>query len=300
MNYKFTIFTPTYNRRNQLRFLYTDLINQTFKDFEWLIVDDGSNDGTNELVNEWKKEGLINIEYIYKQNGGKHTAINMGVSRARGELFFLADSDDRILSDGIENIYKSWEELEDKSQFCGVTGLFQFENGNLVGSQFDNDHLEVPFSDLYYKYNVKGDKVVCFLTKILKKYPFPENKSIKFVMEAVVWDEISKDYKIKCVNNIIQIKEYYDDGITMNTYNLNNLRGLAFSYLNIINNSTWPFNKYRRLWKWQYINLVSHSLLVRDNYFNQIKKNIDKLMYLLFFVRGYIAFIRMKKFVDTE
>ncbi len=114
--FKFTIFTPTYNRAYMLENLYNNLKEQTFKDFEWLIVDDGSTDNTKELVNTFIDEKLININYIIKQNGGKHTAMNLGSEYSQGELFFVVDSDDGLVKDALEKMNKSWQSVKEKDK----------------------------------------------------------------------------------------------------------------------------------------------------------------------------------------
>ena len=296
-DYAFTVFTPTFNRKKFLRNIYEDLKCQTFKNFEWLIVDDGSSDGTKDLVECWKNENIININYIYKKNGGKHTAINVGVKNARGELFFLADSDDRIVSNALEIMYKEWNGIDNKEGFCGIIGLFSYNDGNIVGTKFNEEYKDIPFVDVYKKYNIKGDKTVLFTTSIMREFPFPERDGIKFIMESVVWDEMSKKYNVKCINEVIQVKEYLDDGLTKSSYSRRILNGIAYSNLLLINQNTYPIRKYTRDRVWNYINLCSNSLLIGVNYFNEIDKFFDKFMYVLFYIRGYASYIRMKKYV---
>ena len=109
MEYKFTIFTPTYNRADLLKKLYESLKNQSFKNFEWLIVDDGSTDNTCETIQGFQEENIIDIRYIKKENGGKQRAYNVGVENAKGELFICLDSDDIYVENGLEIILKYWE-----------------------------------------------------------------------------------------------------------------------------------------------------------------------------------------------
>ena len=118
-----TIFTPTYNRAYRLTALYESLCSQTCKDFEWLIVDDGSSDNTEELVNGWINENKIDIRYIKQQNGGKHRAINNGVKNARGILFFIVDSDDILPDNSIDRVAVHYKMIEGKSEFGGLCGL---------------------------------------------------------------------------------------------------------------------------------------------------------------------------------
>ena len=144
--YKFTIFTPTYNREYTLSRLYDDLKKQTYKDFEWLIVDDGSTDNTEELVKKFIDEDILDIRYIKKKNGGKHTAINTGVKNANGEFFFIVDSDDGLMPNSMDLVIQEWDKLEDKSEFCGVVGLCsRMEDGKTLGTEIPEEHLICSF-----------------------------------------------------------------------------------------------------------------------------------------------------------
>lgn len=295
--YKFTVFTPTYNRSYILENLYNDLKEQTFKDFEWLIVDDGSTDDTKNLVNKFKNENLLNIRYIYKENGGKHTAINLGVEKALGELFFIVDSDDGLVSDSLEVADNEWNSIEDKSKFCGVVGLCAHQNGETLGSEVPQDKLICHFADLYYKFGVKGDKTIVFDTSILKQYPFPERKEIKFLPESVVWYEISKNYKVKCINKHMIIREYLEDGLTNNVLSKNSLKGRALEYLYLTNQNTYPIDRYPYMWVKNYINLARYSLLSESSYYKEINKFGDKFMYGVCFPLGYYKYLKQKKHV---
>lgn len=291
---KFTVFTPTYNREYTLKKLYQSLKKQTYKEFEWLIVDDGSTDNTKELVQNFIDESILNIRYVYKENGGKHTAINVGVKNANGELFFIVDSDDGLVEDAIEIANNEWDTIEDKSNFSGVVGLCVYENGQVIGTQMPEDKKICSFTDLYFKYGVKGDKSIVFLTDILKKYPFPERKEVKFLPESIVWHEISKKYNVKCVNKPMIIREYLEDGLTQNILSKSSLKGRALEFLYLINQNTYPITKYPYMWVKNYINLARYSLLSKSSYFNEINRFYDKVVYILFYPLGYLKYTRQK------
>ena len=99
---RLTVFTPTYNRRELLTRAYKSLTKQTIKDFEWLIVDDGSTDHTDDEVKKWIDDGIIHIRYHYRENGGKMRAHNTGVGLADTELFLCLDSDDYLVENAVE------------------------------------------------------------------------------------------------------------------------------------------------------------------------------------------------------
>lgn len=210
-----TVFTPLYNRAYIIERLYTSLKNQTTKDFEWLVIDDGSTDNAQEKFDAWKnQDNGFEIRYIKCENGGKHRAINKGVLLAKGELFFIVDSDDCLPEDSISIIIEIEKSIENKSRFAGLSGVKRTLDDKLVGTTFESEYVDATALERG-KYGITGDKSEVFYTEILKKYPFPEFEGEKFVTEDVVWSRIAFDgYKIRWTNAPIYICEYLDDGLT--------------------------------------------------------------------------------------
>ena len=233
---KFTVFTPTFNRKELLEKLYKSLQKQTFKDFEWLIVDDGSTDGTGEKVKEFLEESKLDIKYFYKENGGKQRAYNFATDKANGELFICLDSDDEYVENGFETILKYWEKYEKNGEIAGMGYLSMYPDGEIIGSSFPEKEMISTQFDIYNKYGVKGDKGLMFRTEIIKKYKFPVFDDEKFITEAVVYNRICEKYKMVYVNEKIEIKEYQEDGLTAKYNNLllRNPKGQAL-YHNEIN-----------------------------------------------------------------
>lgn len=293
----FTVFTPLYNRSIFLKKIYDSLLIQSFQDFEWLIVDDGSNDNPELVIEQFIFENKISINYYKKHNGGKHTAINYGVSHAQGSLFIILDSDDFFASNALELLHKEWVNIKDDHSICGIVGLSSYIDNTIVGSSFPDGLKKASFSDLYYKYHVTGDKTVAFKTSVMKEYPFPEEDGIRLVFEAVVWHDMSKKYKVRCVNQIIQFVEYQNEGLSNSSYKLWYLKSMAFSYFTLIQNKTHPFKKYPKTFVWNYIHLAINSKLIKENYFNKLKLQ-DKFIYLLVLPRAYFAYLRMKRKIN--
>lgn len=220
---RITVFTPTYNRGYIIKNLYKSLQKQSFNDFEWIVVDDGSTDNTEELFEVFQRENnTFPITYVKVKNGGKHRAINKGVKLAKGELFFIVDSDDYLTNDSLEiidSVEKSIPE-EEKQFFAGVCGLRGYDNNKIIGKTFDGDILDITMLQRT-QYNVLGDKSEVFYTKILKKYPFPEFKDENFITECVVWDKIAYDgYKLRFFNKINYICDYLPDGLSAHSNEL--------------------------------------------------------------------------------
>ena len=224
-----TVFTPTYNRGYTLENLFNSLLVQTNKNFEWLIVDDGSTDNTEDLVNRFKDVSSFKIRYIKKKNGGKHTAINCGVNLAEGFLFFIVDSDDQLTKDAIEKLYKWEQSLEKKKDFAGISGNKGDVLGNLLGSTFKGNYIDATNIERREN-NILGDKAEAYYTSVLKKFPFPEIEGENFMTEAIVWDKIAASgLEIRWFNDIIYIVEQREDGLIAqgNSRYANNPKGYA-------------------------------------------------------------------------
>ena len=289
-----TLFTPTYNRAHLLSRLYNSILIQDVIDVEWLIVDDGSIDDTEALIENFKKESIINIRYYKKSNGGKHTAINFGLQYAKGELFFIIDSDDVLAENALKIIKTHYQSIKNNDKICGIVGLSQYiDKQEIVGDYFLRDDWEVSFADIYLKYHLKGDKSVAFKTEVLKKYPFPEKQGIRFVFEAVVWHEMSKKYNVLALNKIVQFVEYQKSGVSDSSFKKWYIQSLAFSFFHLIKNKTYPLLKYPHHFFWNYIHLAINSLLSGESYYKQLFL-IDKMLYLILYPRAYYTFLKLK------
>jgi len=213
--YAFSVFTPTYNRAHLLPRVYECLEKQTFRDFEWLIVDDGSTDNTGEVVKELGSKASFPVRYVAKPNGGKPTAVNRGAQEAHGFLFAILDSDDWYPPQTLERFWHHWQSIPADLQpgFVGVTALCSYPSGEMIGTRFPRDVFDSDAIDLRYRYRVEGDKGGCVRTDILRQYSYPEDLG-KFVSESLVWNRISKSYQTRFVNEVLTIKEYQSGGLT--------------------------------------------------------------------------------------
>lgn len=210
-----TVFTPTYNRAHLLGRVYESLCAQQFTDFEWVIVDDGSTDGTASLVQGFIAERRIDIKYLSQANGGKHRAINHGVSQAQGELFFIVDSDDSLPADSLQSIASEWAAVSD-SAVGGVAGLDATPAGQTIGCGLPSDAIECNSIDIRLRHHVTGDMAEVFTTSVMREFPFPEIEGERFCPEALVWNRIARKYKLRYFNKVIYIAEYQPDGLTDN------------------------------------------------------------------------------------
>ncbi len=228
----FTVFTPTYNRGYILNKLYQSLKNQSYKDFEWLIIDDGSTDNTRKIVDEWISENNIKIRYFYKKNSGKQKTYNLAIKKAQGEFFICIDSDDQYTEDALEKILIYWSRIKNKNKYAGLTYLSMFPDGKLIGTEFPKNEFDSNHFDIYYKYNVKGDKGMMFRTSVLREFYFPEIAEEHFITEGTLYNRISRKYKTRYINEKLEIKDYQENGLTTKYKNLmlSNPKGSALYF----------------------------------------------------------------------
>ena len=194
-----SIITPTHNRATLLPRLFQSLKTQTDKDFEWIVVDDGSTDNTQEVVSSFKVENgdSFPITYIRKENGGKHTALNRGVRAAQGSLIMIADDDDLLPPDAIDIIRHSWVKIEFQASVGGIAGLdVNKRTGEIIGSGLPKEHILCNAMDIRYRYHVTGDLKEVFRTDVLKDFPFPEIAGEMFCPEQLVWFRIAQKYSL--------------------------------------------------------------------------------------------------------
>lgn len=209
-----TVFTPTYNRAHLLGRLYESLCAQRFTDFEWLIVDDGSTDGTASLVQGFIAERRIDIKYLSQRNGGKHRAINHGVGQAKGELFFIVDSDDSLPPHALETIANEYAAIRGNDSFGGVAGYMASHSGEEIVQQNVNDRYDCTALEIRYKFHIKGDLAEVFRTTVLKEFPFPEIANEQFCPEALVWNRIAQRYRLRYFHKVIYHRDYLADGLS--------------------------------------------------------------------------------------
>ena len=227
---RLTVFTPAYNRAHTLPRTYESLCNQKCKDFCWLIIDDGSTDDTEQLVKGWmEKDNGFEIQYIYKENGGMHTAHNTAYENITTELNVCVDSDDCMAEDGVAKILKKWDEVKD-SGYAGIIGLDADMNGKIIGKSFPKSMKETTLMG-YYAMGGAGDKKLVYRTDIIKKYPpYPVFEGEKYVALAYKYRLIDQDYKLAVLPQILCNVEYQEDGSsgTMWKQYLKNPKGFAF------------------------------------------------------------------------
>lgn len=279
---RITVFTPAYNRSHTLPKTLESLKRQKNKQFKWLIVDDGSTDNTKKLVQQWLKEDYgFEIKYIYKENGGMHTAHNVAYENIDTELNICIDSDDCLAEDAIDKILTFWDSHEHEN-YAGIIGLDSDLNGNLIGKDL-GDLKETTLSG-YYNQGGFGDKKLVYRTDIINEYPpYPVFEGERYVGLNYKYILIDQEYKLLVLNEILCNVEYQLDGSTNNMWKqyYNNPRGFAF-----LRKFYMQYNNSLKRDIMDCIHYVSSSLLAKNH--NFIKESPKKLLTILCIPFGYL------------
>lgn len=215
-----TVYTPTFNRAYCLHQLYDSLCTQSldFSKFEWLVVDDGSQDDTERLISEWIKNSPFKIFYHKQENEGKMAKLNFIHNIIDTELCMCVDSDDYLISSALSDIMIKWKEVKNYPKIAGIVGLDIFKNGDIVGTAFPNDLNKIKFS-FFDKFNVKGDKKFVYQTAVINKYPdYPTFPGEKFPAPGYLYRLIDIDYDLAILNKPLCVVEYLEDGISKNKF----------------------------------------------------------------------------------
>ena len=210
-----SIITPTYNRVGLLPRCYDSLRSQTSSDFEWIIIDDGSTDGTKDLVNEWigDPERSVSITYYWKQNGGKHTALNASHPYIHGKYVLILDSDDYLMPNAVETVCNTWNDFYTDKQIGCISYYKSLENGTIVSKCIENRTISDHIS---YRVNRTsgGDQCETIRAEYFKEYKFPVYPGENFISEGLLWMYLGYKYKTVYCNECIYICEYMPGGIS--------------------------------------------------------------------------------------
>ena len=228
------IFTPTYERAFCLPNLFESLKQQKALNFRWLIVDDGSTDNTEEVVEGFMAASPFPIEYIKQENGGKQRAHNTGVAHCENELFFCVDSDDVLPPHVTEEIERQWSDAASDRTIAGLVGLCGGRDGKPLGTSMPRGVSTLTFWDLYYKYGHKGDSAPIYRTEILKQFPFDVEPGEKFIAEPYVYHQIDQHYCLRVVDKILMTREYLSDGYTSNVRKVTKENPIGYKKLKLM------------------------------------------------------------------
>ncbi len=206
----FTVFTPTFNRADRLPRVYDSLRAQTYRDFEWLIVDDGSTDGTVELVEGWIADGDLPIRFVRQDHGGFPVAFNRGAREAKGRFFLELDSDDACEPQALERFKAIWDSIPagEQERFCGVTVLCMDDDGAIIGDRFPARILDSDYLEMRFRHKVDGEKWGFQRRDILVRHLFPDRADQTWGLLGTIWSAIAREgYKTRYANEPLRTYE---------------------------------------------------------------------------------------------
>lgn len=215
--YTFTVYTGTRNRARTLHRPYESLRSQTFRDFEWLVVDNDSTDGTQELIAQWQAEADFPIRYIRHANRGHHGSSNVAAREARGELFLTLDSDDGAVPEALERFKAIWDDIpaDRRDRYSAVTALAVDENGAPTGDPYPSDIVDSNATEMYYRYKVRGEKWGFQRTDVMRAHPYPTIAGYTGMMSShLVWGDIGRKFLTRYVNEYLGVV-YFDQPDTL-------------------------------------------------------------------------------------
>ena len=216
---KISVITPTYNRKDTLGKLYNSILNnlQCDIEIEWLIMDDGSTDGTEEYIQKFKEEKKFCIKYYKQENQGKMKAINNLVPYADSDFLVECDSDDYFTENAFKTIKNN---CILKEKIYAYVFLKSNEKNEIIGNEFKSNNFKSKMFDLYYKQGISGDKALVYNTKIRKQYKYKIEEGENFSTEARLHHEIDGKYDVLCFNEVVMICKYQEDGYSKNIKNI--------------------------------------------------------------------------------
>jgi len=286
-----TVFTPTYNRAYCLPQCYEGMKTQTCRDFIWMIIDDGSTDGTKELAAGWQAEGLVEIVYVYQRNQGMHGAHNTAYENIKTLLNTCIDSDDYMPPDAVQKIVEFWQ-LNGGDKYSGIAALDCDADGNVIGTELPDNIKSSRYFDLYHKHKVRGDKKLIYRSELTREYPYPIFEGEKYVGLACKYTKIDINYEMLILNQPVCCVEYMLDGSSNNMMKsyVNNPRGFAYIRREAM---ALPMGGFSHKFQ-QAVHYVSSSIFAKDADF--LRNSPKKLTTLLALPFGMLLniYIRFK------
>ena len=208
-----SVITPTFNRSQLLERCYSSLSAQTRQDFEWIVADDGSTDDTAALIQSIAQSAPFPIHYVYKPNGGKHTALNASHPYIRGKYVLILDSDDMLTEDAVELSLQAWARWEDDPGI-GIVTLLKGCDRSHPNCYAAEENVPVDFMTYPRICPVSNDACEVIRADLFRQFPFPVFQGEKFLAETALWGRVSLTHRCVYVNRVIYLCDYLEDGLT--------------------------------------------------------------------------------------
>ena len=301
---RISVITPTYNRGDVLYRVYDSLKAQTYRSFEWIVVDDGSEDNTKSIVDGYIQENLFPIKYFHQSNNGKHIALNEGLKLSEGEMIAIADSDDSFTEDAFKVMIDAWDSLseEEKKQYRGITcGCYDPETNEPIGHICDGEYVDYLGLDATYKYKVNFEMWGINRKDLMLEFPFPdirrnENGGLRFFPETVIWDNMGRDYKVRYISACL--RAYYRDQENATTSKkTRRSRENIYLWEHLINDVLDYFRYSPARFIKAFIGIMMDGLLIGEKYTQIIRKGKSfgrRVMIVLLSPVGILLFLKYR------
>jgi glycosyltransferase involved in cell wall biosynthesis len=292
--YTFTIFVPTYNRAWCLPRALQSIAESKFRDFEVIVVDDGSTDDTRELIEDWQEKVDFPLRYLYQENAGKAAAHNRAVAEARGFLFITVDSDDSLLPDALGELKRHWDGIPDaqKPGFAGIGGLLLEEDGTISGTRYPRDVVDSDYLEITSLGTIRGDKREAIRTGVLREFPYPTIEGENYLRPTMIFRRLAHQYKTRFVNVPLVLGRREADGISKNRRKTRarNPRGLRLVFLEEINlHDQYTMPRQQRRNHVRYIRFSLHSGVGLRQQFKEVKHKLYWMVSLPEGISGWLG-----------
>lgn len=236
----FTVLIPTYNRAGLLLRALVSVEKQTFRDFDVVVMDDGSTDETRDVVDRWKMTVSFPVKYLRQENSGKIAAYNNAIPHIQGFFMVLLDSDDALVPTALELFYFNWHQIpeNEREQYAGVEGLSEImPSGEIAGELFPKNGMTSTYPEMRYKHGITGDKRHALRTSVMREYPFPLFAGEKHNRESIIWCRMAKKYVFRYFNEVVQEVYYQTDGLSAITSHRRQQspHGFSLAFLEVVN-----------------------------------------------------------------
>ncbi|NOZ09838.1 MAG: glycosyltransferase family 2 protein [Gammaproteobacteria bacterium] len=292
-SYRYSIFVPCYNRGDVLDETLQSVAKLDHKNFEVIIINDGSKDDTDNICRAWIKKAIFPIQYFFQANQGKHLAHNKAVSEARGYFFITLDAGDFIIKDALTQIDTHWDKIDEAQRpgFAGISGLCLTEKGEVSGHKYPREPVDSDYFDIFRIIPEGGEKREAILTAILKSYPFPEYSGEKLIRPDFILRQISRDYRFRFINAPLEINVREADGYTANLFRFRVSSPNSFYHYfreEICKNYRYDHNK--KIF-YYYTRYIRYALHCRINLFNQSTEVENKALWLAALPSGVLGWL---------
>lgn len=288
---KLSILTATYNRANLLTRLYESIVKNLIDELniEWLIMDDGSNDNTEEVVKTFSHRENLTITYLKQENQGKMQAINNLMNYVTGNMVMDCDSDDYFVDNAFKEIYEKKDILLNDEKLYALIFLKSEGKDKISGNAFKTENVPTTIFDMYFKDGIIGEKIIVFDTEIRKKYKHLLEDNEKFTTESRMYHKMDDNFKVKCFNIPIIEGQYMNDGYTNNVNNtfISYPNGYFKYFEEILQKDMKDVKFNKRLY------VIKHYILFgyiskRKLNLRSVKNVVNKILILLLYTPGII------------